>query len=196
MSLPFWRSYMFVSTSRMIGYSISPGVSAKSGIGPTLIIWCTAGVSGIDAPAMRAMRGLQTPQATNSVSPRRRPCRCARALTRPLTTSMPVTSVLAEVTQPAVLLRVLAHQRAGAQRVDDADRRACRSRRGSRPCPRRARARRPRSGVDQLAVRLAPRGGRRHPPARAPPCAPRCARPRSRRIVSTPSSSYCASCRA
>ena len=32
------------------------------GTGPTSIIWCTAGVSGIDAPAIRAIRGLQTPQ--------------------------------------------------------------------------------------------------------------------------------------
>ena len=66
MSLPFWRSYMFVSTSRTIGKKISPGVSSKSGIGPTLIIWWTAGVSGIVAPAMLAMRGLQIPQATNT----------------------------------------------------------------------------------------------------------------------------------
>ena len=63
MSLPFCRSYMFVSTSRTIGYSISPDVCSKSGIGPTLIIWWTAGVSGIDAPAIRATRGLQTPHA-------------------------------------------------------------------------------------------------------------------------------------
>ena len=32
------------------------------GTGPTLIIWWTAGVSGIDAPAIFAIRGLQTPQ--------------------------------------------------------------------------------------------------------------------------------------
>ena len=68
MSLPFWRSYMFVSTSRTIGKEISPGVASKSGIGPTLIIWCTAGDSGMVAPAMRAMRGLQIPHATNTAS--------------------------------------------------------------------------------------------------------------------------------
>jgi len=43
MSPPCWRSYMLVSMSRMIGYEISPTVSAKSGIGPTLIIWWTIG---------------------------------------------------------------------------------------------------------------------------------------------------------
>ena len=46
---------------------------ANSGIGPTLIIWCTIGVSGIRAPAIRAMRGLHTPQQTTqmlvSISP-------------------------------------------------------------------------------------------------------------------------------
>src|SRR6266487_260013 len=31
-------------------------------MGPTLIIWCTIGVSARRAPAIRAMRGLQTPQ--------------------------------------------------------------------------------------------------------------------------------------
>ena len=49
--LPSWRSYMFVSMSRTIGNSITPFVSLKCGTGPTSIIWCTAGVSGIDAPA-------------------------------------------------------------------------------------------------------------------------------------------------
>ena len=43
-------------------------VSAKSGTGPTLIIWWTAGVSGIEAPAIRAIRGLHTPQAMTTVS--------------------------------------------------------------------------------------------------------------------------------
>ena len=38
--------------SRMIGKEISPGRSASCGIGPTEIIWCTAGVSGIAAPAI------------------------------------------------------------------------------------------------------------------------------------------------
>ncbi len=38
-SLPCWRSYMFVSTSRTIGYSISPTVFSNNGTGPTSIIW-------------------------------------------------------------------------------------------------------------------------------------------------------------
>ena len=32
------------------------------------IIWWTAGVSGIDAPAIFAIRGLQTPQAMTTTS--------------------------------------------------------------------------------------------------------------------------------
>ena len=66
--LPSWRSYMFVSMSRTIGYSIALLAPAKRGTGPMSIIWCTAGVSGIDAPAMRASRGLQTPQAITTTS--------------------------------------------------------------------------------------------------------------------------------
>ena len=59
---------MFVSMSRTIGNSIAPFVSLKRGTGPTSIIWCTAGVSGIDAPAMRAILGLQTPQQMTTIS--------------------------------------------------------------------------------------------------------------------------------
>ena len=36
----------------------------RRSIGPKAAIWCTAGVSGIEAPAIAAIRGLQTPQAT------------------------------------------------------------------------------------------------------------------------------------
>ena len=60
---PVWRSYMNVSMSRTIGNPISLPVASSTGIGPTSIIWCTAGVSGIDAPAMAASRGLHTPHA-------------------------------------------------------------------------------------------------------------------------------------
>ena len=60
------------------------GVREHVGTGPTSIIWCTAGVSGMMAPAMRAMRGLHTPQAMIDVRrPRCRPGRCARAVTWP-----------------------------------------------------------------------------------------------------------------
>ena len=37
-------------------------VPANSAIGPTLIIWCTIGVSASRAPAIRAIRGDHTPQ--------------------------------------------------------------------------------------------------------------------------------------
>src|SRR6266536_419210 len=111
MSLPFWRSYMFVSTSRTIGKAISPGVSSKRGIGPTLIIWCTAGVSGIVAPAMCAMRGLQIPQATNTCSASIEPFAVWTRRTRLCSTSMPVTSVPARTLAP----------RSCAQGIDDGD---------------------------------------------------------------------------
>ena len=121
MSLPFCRSYMFVSMSRTIGKKISPGVSSNSGIGPTLIIWCTAGVSGIAAPAISAIRGLQTPQQIEDVL----------RLDRPLVGVHPPDAPVLDV-DPGHLgargdrsarraLRALAHQRAGPQRVDAAD---------------------------------------------------------------------------
>ena len=120
-SPPCCRSYMFVSMSRTIGYVISPTVSANIGTGPTLIIWCTAGVSGIDAPAMRAMRGLQIPQHTTTVSARMSPLSVRTPRTRPPSTSIPVISVTGGHGEGAQLLRLLAHQRAGPQGVDHAD---------------------------------------------------------------------------
>ncbi len=54
--------------SRTIGKVISPSVPASCGHGPTLIIWCTAGVSGRLTPAMSAIFGLHTPQAMTTVS--------------------------------------------------------------------------------------------------------------------------------
>ena len=56
------------------------------------IIWWTAGVSGIDAPAIRAIRGLQTPQAMTTVSASMSPWSVRTPRTRPSSTSMPVTS--------------------------------------------------------------------------------------------------------
>jgi hypothetical protein len=86
---------MFVSMSRTIGNSITPFVSLKCGTGPTSIIWCTAGVSGIDAPASRATLGLQTPQATTIVSVAMSPRLVLIPVTRPFSTSMASTSVFA-----------------------------------------------------------------------------------------------------
>ena len=43
-------------------------MSANSAIGPTLIIWCTVGVSASLAPAIRAIRGDQTPQQITTLS--------------------------------------------------------------------------------------------------------------------------------
>src|SRR6266702_2922866 len=99
MSPPCCRSYMPVSISRTIGYEISPGVSVNSGIGPTLIIWCTIGVSASLAPAMRAMRGLHTPQQITQLPVSMSPCVVRTAVTRgripSAAVSMPSTSVLA-----------------------------------------------------------------------------------------------------
>ena len=87
---------MFVSMSRTMGYSMLALASAKRGTGPMSIIWCTAGVSGIAAPAMRASRGLQTPQAITTYSASTSPRVVRTRRTRPSSTSMPSTSVLAE----------------------------------------------------------------------------------------------------
>ena len=94
--VPSCRSYMFVSMSRTIGKSIALLASAKCGTGPMSIIWWTAGVSGIDAPAIRARRGLQTPQQMTTVSVSMSPRSVRTRFTRPPSTSMPSTSVLAD----------------------------------------------------------------------------------------------------
>ena len=86
---------MFVSMSRTIGKSTAVFDVRNRGTGPTSIIWCTAGVSGIDAPAMRAMRGDQTPHAITTVSVSMSPRSVRTRFTRPPSTSMPTTSVLA-----------------------------------------------------------------------------------------------------
>jgi len=90
--VPCWRSYMFVSMSRTIGKPTSLVVCSNCGTGPMSIIWWTAGVSGIDAPAMRAIRGLHTPQAMTTVSAAMSPWSVRTPRTWPSTTSMPVTS--------------------------------------------------------------------------------------------------------
>ena len=83
---------MFVSMSRTIGKSTADFDDKNRGTGPMSIIWWTAGVSGIDAPAIRASRGLQTPEqmTTNSASTSPRSVRTR--LTRPPSTSRPSTS--------------------------------------------------------------------------------------------------------
>jgi hypothetical protein len=92
--------------SRTIGYSMCDLASAKRGTGPTSIIWCTAGVSGIEAPAIRASLGLQTPQAMMTISASMSPRVVRTRRTRPCSTSMPSTSVLAmAVSAPAPCAR-------------------------------------------------------------------------------------------
>ncbi len=90
--VPCCRSYMFVSMSRMIGKPTSPVVCSNRSTGPMSIIWWTAGVSGIEAPAIFAIRGLQTPQAITTTSASIVPASVWTRRTRPASTSMPVTS--------------------------------------------------------------------------------------------------------
>ncbi len=87
---------MFGSMSRTIGYSIAPSAFAKRGTGPMSIIWWTAGVSGIAAPAMRATRGLHTPQQITTESVSMSPWLVRTRFTCPCATSIPSTSLLAE----------------------------------------------------------------------------------------------------
>jgi len=68
-------------------------VSANSAIGPTLIIWCTVGVSASRAPAIRAIRGDHTPQQMTTLSVRISPADVETPRTWPPSTVMPVTSV-------------------------------------------------------------------------------------------------------
>ena len=95
--MPSWRSYMNVSMSRTIGNSMCLVELANRGTGPMSIIWCTAGVSGIEAPAMRAIAGLQTPQAITTTPASMSPRVVRTRRTRPRSTSMPSTSVLAAI---------------------------------------------------------------------------------------------------
>ena len=80
--------------SRTIGNEISPGRSASCGIGPTEIIWCTAGVSGMCAPAILASFGLHTPHAITTVSASMSPPVVRTRRMRPSSTSRPVTSTV------------------------------------------------------------------------------------------------------
>src|SRR3954452_4749792 len=94
MSAPCCRAQQKVSMSRTIGKLISPSVSASSLTGPTLIIWCTAGVSGMCAPAILASFGLHTPQAMTTVSASMSPPVVRTRLMAPSSTSRPVTSTV------------------------------------------------------------------------------------------------------
>jgi hypothetical protein len=80
--------------SRMMGKEISPSRPASCGHGPTLIIWCTAGVSGMCAPAISAIRGLQTPQAITTVSASMSPPVVRTRRIAPASTSRPTTSTV------------------------------------------------------------------------------------------------------
>ena len=93
--VPSCRSYMFVSMSRTIGNSMLRDACSKRGTEPMSIIWWTAGVNGMEAPAMRASFGLQTPHAMTTTSVSTSPSVVRSPRTRPLSTSIPSTSVFA-----------------------------------------------------------------------------------------------------
>ena len=96
-------------------------VSANQWVGPTSIIWCTAGVSGIEAPAIRASFGLQTPQAMTTISVSMSPRGRAHAANA---SALDVEAEHLRVRrdrEPAGGLPAVAHDRPGLQRVDDAD---------------------------------------------------------------------------
>ena len=92
--MPSWRSYMRTSMSRTIGKSMARAVVSKRGTGPTSIIWWTAGVSGMRAPAISAMSGDQTPQAMTTYSASMVPFVVSTVRIRPPSTPSAVTSVL------------------------------------------------------------------------------------------------------
>ena len=99
----------------------APARARRSRTGPMSIIWWTAGVSGIEAPAIAAIRGLQTPHAMTTVSVSMSPRSVRTRVTRPSFVSMPVTSTPGADRQRAQVLRLPAHERPGLERVDDAD---------------------------------------------------------------------------
>ncbi len=119
--LPSWRSYMFVSMSRTIGYSMCDFESAKCGTGPTSIIWCTAGVSGIGRA--RHPGDARAPDAAGDDDD----LGLDVAAGRPHPPDAPVLDVDPEHLgerrdgERPRLMGPLAHDRARAQRVDDGD---------------------------------------------------------------------------
>ena len=98
--VPSCRSYMKTSMSRTIGNSIARELFSNRGTGPTSIIWCTIGMSGMCAPAMRASSGLQTPQAMTTVSASIVPFDVSTRRIRPPSTPRACTSVFGEDGEP------------------------------------------------------------------------------------------------
>ncbi len=95
-------------------------MSANSAIGPTLIIWCTHGVSASRAPAIRAIRGDQTPQQMTTLPVAISPALVVTDRTRPPSHRDVVDLGARQHGERPGLLRRLPHQRAGPQRVDHA----------------------------------------------------------------------------
>ena len=108
--VPSWRSYMNTSMSRTIGNSIARELCSNRGTGPTSIIWCTIGTSGMCAPAIRAISGLHTPQAITTVSASIVPFVVSTRRIRRPSTPRPSTSVLASTLSapaPTALSRMI-----------------------------------------------------------------------------------------
>ena len=97
-------------------------VPANRPIGPTLIIWCTTGVSASRAPASAATLGDQTPQQITTLSVAISPLEVTTP-GHPVAVGVDVKHLgTGQDGQRAGGLRLLAHQRPGPQRVDHADR--------------------------------------------------------------------------
>jgi hypothetical protein len=98
--VPSWRSYMKTSMSRTIGNSIARELCSNRGTGPTSIIWCTIGVSGMCAPAIAARSGLHTPHAITTVSASIVPLDVSIRRIRRRSTAIPWTSVFGRTVRP------------------------------------------------------------------------------------------------
>ena len=108
--------------SRTIGKEISPSRSASCGHGPTLIIWCTAGVSGMLTPGHVADLGAPHAAGDDDVLGLDVAAgRCAPAGSGAVLDVEAGDLDVGDDGERAGLQRPLAHDRAGAQRVDDAD---------------------------------------------------------------------------
>ena len=173
-----------VAHDRKLDIALAP---AKRGTGPTSIIWCTAGVRGMCVPAIGDSRAPD-PTGDHHRLGFDVPFGRAHPPHPPVFHIDPKNLGLGGDREGAWSLAALAHDRAGAERVDDADRRV-KAAEDDRLVDVRQRGL-PRPGSQGIPARC-PMRSRKPFVASAPAGAPRCARPRCRRTaVKTPISLY------
>ena len=119
--VPSWRSYMFVSMSRTIGNSIPFVAPANRGTGPMSIIWWIAGVNGIDGAGHAREQRAPDAAADHDRLGLDVAVGGADAADAAALGVDPGHLDVRDDRERAGGLRLLAHQRAGAQRVDDGD---------------------------------------------------------------------------